>query len=525
MFDILLRGGWLVDGSGSPPWKADVGVNASRVAATGRLDGAQSRTTIDVHDKYVFPGFIDAHVHADVLYRERHVQEAALRQGVTTFIVGQDGLSHAPAPNSTAAYVYQYFGAVNGMPAGESPAHSTLAEAFSRADEASAVNVAWLVPAGTVRHQVMGTEDRQPTPRELSEMKSIISKAMDDGAVGLSTGLDYLPGCHATAAEISALCEPVAKAGGVYVSHMRGGYGENAWRGIEEVCLIAQRANIAVHVSHYSGPGKMLSRLITEARERGIDVTFDATPYLRGATILPMAVLPVDVQLGGVSETLLRLQDRNTRDALCSTWFPRISERLNGIKLSFVGASDMAWAEGMFLAEAAACTGSDVGEFVCDLLIRSELAVGCVREQRSTKTDEDVRVLLRHEAHMGGSDGIYIGSAPHPRGWGTFARFLGRHVRELGDWTWGEAALHLAGHAARRFGLGRHGLIRPGYIADLAVIDPRVVTDRATYADPTKPAVGVSEVLVAGRLVLRDGMLTGDTPGHGLRRDADASPI
>ena len=520
-FDVLLAGGWVVDGTGTPPWRADVGIRGDRIAAAGRLGQVDSGLVLDVSGRYVFPGFIDTHIHADLLYPQRDVQEAALRQGVTTFLVGQDGLSCAPAPASTAAYVRDYFGPVNGFPAGTGiPEQLSVAGALGQADGASGVNVAWLVPAGTVRHQVMGSDRRRPEPAELAAMQQVVAAAMADGAAGLSTGLDYLPGRYADATEIAALCEPVAEAGGVYVTHMRAS-GVNAWRGVAEVCEIAARAGIAAHVSHYAGPATMLTRLADGARDRGIDMTFDSYPYLRASTILAMVALPDEVQQGGVAATVARLRDRDVRDALCRDWFPSIADHLDGTTLAFVADRELSWAEGMTLADAAARAGCGTGEFVCDVLARSGLAVGCVRAGRPTIGDEDIRALLRHEAHMGGSDGIFVGSVPHPRGWGTFARYLGRHVRELGDWSWGEASSHLAGHPARRFGLAGRGLVREGCVADLAVLDPLAVTDRATYAAPRQPATGVDHVLVGGTLVLRDGELTGATPGRGLRRGAD----
>jgi N-acyl-D-amino-acid deacylase len=519
MFDIILRGGWVVDGSGAPPWRADLGIKADRIAAVDRLIQAESPVVLDVRHKYIFPGFVDAHVHADLLFSQPDVQEAALRQGVTTFIVGQDGLSHAPAPMQTAAYVREYFGAVNGTSApGLRLPQPTIADALSQVEFASPINLAWLIPAGTVRHQVMGPKNRKPETAEISAMQSIVAAGMADGAVGLSTGLDYLPGRYADTTEIATLCEPVAQACGVYVSHMRG-YDVAAWQGMAEVSAIAERAQVPVHVSHYFGPGIMLTRLIDDARAAGVDVTFDSYPYLRGATILAMAALPPEVQDGGVAETLSRLKDRAVREKLKEHWFPAIADRLHGIRLSFVADGSLAWAEGMSLDDAAARAGLDLGDYVCDLLVASGLAVSCVRAERPTNAEEDVRALLRHEAQMGGSDGIFVGSVPHPRGWGTFARFLGRHVRQLGDWTWAEAGLHLSGHPARRFGLQDRGLIRNGYIADLAVIDPLIVADQATYAEPRRPAVGVSDVLVGGTFVLRAGELTGATPGRGLRRE------
>ena len=520
-FDVLLTGGWVVDGTGTPPWRADIGIRGNRIAAAGRLGQAGSGLVLDVSGRYIFPGFIDTHIHADLLYGQRDVQEAALRQGVTTFLVGQDGLSCAPAPARTAAYVRDYFGPVNGFPAdADIPEQLSVAGALRRVDGASGVNLAWLVPAGTVRHQVMGSDERKATPAELAAMQAVVASAMADGAVGLSTGLDYLPGRYADAAEIAALCEPAAEAGGVYVTHMRAS-GVNAWRGIAEVCEIAGRAGIAAHVSHYAGPATMLTRLVDGARDRGVDMTFDSYPYLRAATILAMVALPADVQRGGVAATVARLRDSAVRDTLRRDWFPSIADTLDEVTLAFVADPGLSWAEGMTLADSAARAGCGVGEFICDVLARSELAVGCVRAGRPDIGDEDIRGMLGHEAHMGGSDGIFVGSVPHPRGWGTFARYLGRHVRELGDWSWGQASSHLAGHAARRFGLAGRGLVREGYVADLAVLDPLTVTDRATYADPRRPATGVDHVLVGGTLVLRDGELTGATPGRGLRRAGD----
>ena len=277
----------------------------------------------------------------------------------------------------------EYFGAVNGMSAeGLRLPQPTIAEALSQVESASPVNLAWLIPAGTLRHQVMGPRDRKPEPAEISEMQSLVAAGMADGAVGLSTGLDYLPGRYADTAEIAALCEPIAEVGGVYVSHMRG-YDVAAWQGMAEVCAIAERARVPVHVSHYFGPGIMLARLIDDARNAGVDVTFDSYPYLRGATILTMAALPPEVQDGGVAETLSRLKDQAVRKRLKEQWFPAIADRLHGIRLSFVADGGLAWAEGMSLEDAAAQAGLDLGDFVCDLLVRSDLAVGCVRAETS----------------------------------------------------------------------------------------------------------------------------------------------
>lgn len=516
MFDVVLRGGWVVDGTGAPPVRADVAVDGDRVAALGRLDHAAAGTDLDVSGRYVLPGLVDAHAHADALAGTADVHLAALRQGVTTLVLGQDGLSFAPGSATTVAAISRYFGPVNGPCPPELAEGCGVGDLLRHHDGASALNVAYLVPAGTVRADVVGFTDAPSDDDQLARMRTAVERGLAEGAVGLSTGLEYVPGCFAGPAELAALCAPVAAAGRVHVTHMRG-YEANAWRGLAEVTEVSRRSAVATHVSHLHGPAHMITALVDAARADGVDLTFDTYPYLRGATILAMVALPVQLQRHGPDEMLRRLRDPDERARLARDWFPAVDDVLDRVRLSYVASPDWSWAEGMSLREAAAAAALPVGELVCELVTASELGVGCVFAQPPTNTEADVRALLRHEAHLAGSDAIMLGSRPHPRGWGTFARLMGRHTRELGDWAWGEASVHLAGHAARRFGLAGRGVVRRGAFADLAVVDPAVVTDRADYADPRRPADGVDHVLVNGTLALRDGALTGATSGRGLR--------
>ena len=516
-FDLLLRGGWVVDGTGGPPFRADLAVAGDQVAAVGQLATATAAAELDVTGRYLMPGFIDAHSHADGLADRADVQLATLRQGVTTVLIGQDGLSFAPASRATIAAVSQYFGAVNGPCPAELAGGCTVAGLLAHYDGKTALNVACLAPAGTIRAEVLGFSGAPAGPAQLTAMRTLTEQALADGAVGLSSGLEYQPGRFADAAELAALCAPVAAAGQVYVSHLRG-YEADAWRGMRELTEIVRRSGVAGHVSHYHGPAGMLAGLLDEARAQGLDVTFDSYPYLRGSTILGMLALPGDVQAGGPAATLRRLAQPATRQRLARDWFPSIGGVLDRITLAYIGAAEWSWAEGVPLREAAATAGLDPGGLVCELLTASRLAAGCVFAQPPTNTETDLRTLLRHEAHLAGSDGILLGRWPHPRGWGAFARLLGRHTRELGDWTWGQAAVHLAGHAARRFGLVGRGLLRPGSYADVAIVNPATVTDQADYQHPRRPARGVHHVLVNGRFALRDGQLTGEKPGRGLRR-------
>ena len=232
-----------------------------------------------------------------------------------------------------------------------------------------------------------------------------------------------------------------------------------------------------------------------------------------------MIALPPWVQEGGVDATVLRLHDTGVRARLKSEWFGgEIPYALEHVAIGMVADPDWRWAEGYTVAAAAERAGRDPGDFVCEILAASGMAVGIVAFRPGERTEADVRAILRHAAHMAGSDGIFCGGFPHPRGWGAFARYLGYHTRELGDYSWPEAVTHLSTHAARRFRLTDRGLIRPGFVADIAVLDPGAVIDKSTYAAGRTLASGVDHVLVNGTLVLENGEPTGATPGRALRR-------
>jgi N-acyl-D-amino-acid deacylase len=241
---------------------------------------------------------------------------------------------------------------------------------------------------------------------------------------------------------------------------------------------------------------------------------------LQGSTILGMVALPPWVQEGGIDPTLERLSDPTVRDRLHREWFPGpMPHKLETLTLAMIAHEPDRWAEGLRLVDAAEQAGRAPGDFVCDLLLASKMAVGIVGGRAGAdRTEDDVVALMKHPAHMAGSDGIFCGGFPHPRGWGAFARYLGYHTRQRGDYTWGEAVVHLASHAARRYRLTDRGLVKPGYVADLALLDPAEVSDRSTYAAGRTLAEGVRHVLVNGVLALKDGEPTGATPGRALRR-------
>lgn len=517
-FDLILKGGWVIDGTGGPPFLADVAVLNGMIWAVGRLGDSTARKVIDATGLTIVPGFIDAHVHGDLMLLADPIHLPALRQGVTTYVIGQDGSSFAPGSKATIDYMRRYTAGFNGDPSEIESDWSNVEEYLARFDRKVAINVAYLIPNGNVRMEVMGHDPRAATDDDLKAMQRLVREGMDAGAVGLSTGLDYLPSRFADAREIAALCEAIAPDDGVYVTHMRA-YGQNAAVGMEEVYEIARRAGVAAHISHYNGPADLLLPLVDRGLAMGLDLTYDTYPYLAGSTILGMVALPPWSQEGGTEATIERLAEPSTRVRLRSEWFSHIVQfPLEKMHLAMVADPGWRWAEGMTVTEAATHAGLDACDFVCEILIASGLAVGVVNFRANDRTEADVRAILRHPSHMAGSDGIFRGGFPHPRGWGAFARYLGHHTRELGDYTWAEAVTHLTTHAARRFRLTDRGLVRPAYVADLAVLDRATVIDRSTYAAGRTLAEGVKHVVVNGVLALEDGEPTGQTPGRALRR-------
>ncbi len=514
MFDVIISGGRIIDGTGLPWYQADVGIRGDRITALGSLAHAETRLRLDARGKVVAPGFIDTHVHGDLILLADPLHEPAIRQGITTYLVGQDGVAMAPASAATLEYMRRYTAGFSGIH--ELPQRwSSMAEYLALFNHRCALNVASLVPNGNIRMEVLGLETRPPTPDELKRMRALVREAMEQGAVGLSSGLDYIPSRYAETAELSALCEEIAPLGGVYVTHMRAYDPSRVCSAMDEVFRIGAQAECAVHISHFNSKADLVLPVLDSARARGIDVTYDLYCYLAGSTILGMLALPPEVQEGGPEPTLARLRDPDVRAQLTS-WFAAPRVPLEKIRLSFIAAPEHRHHEGQTLQEAAAHADKPLGTFICDLLVASELAVGCVSPHRQ-RGEEDIRALMRHPCMIGGSDGIYTGGSPHPRGCGCYARYLGYYVREARVWSLEEAVQHLAGHAARRFGLKDRGFLHEGFAADVVVFDPATIADRSTYERGKELAVGMEQVLVNGTLVLHNGQRTAALPGRGLR--------
>ena len=530
MFDFIIRNGRVVDGSGLPWFRADVGILGDRVAAVGALENADAKRDIDADDLVVCPGFVDAHVHGDLALLADPLHEASVRQGVTTHVLGQDGVAFSPGSAATQEYMRRYTAGFNGNFPTPGKQWNTIAEYLEQFDGACAINVCTLIPNGNVRMEVMGLDPRRPTADELARMKALIRRGMEQGAVGLSSGLDYVPSIYADEDELSALCEAIAPFGGIYVTHMRGYNEQKAPAALREVFNIGRRANCGVHISHFNCLADQTIPLLNAARADGVDVTFDLYCYLYGSTIVAMLTLPPETLEGGIDATVERLKSPAVRKELIAAFAnPRFP--IDTIRLASLPHPDWKKYEGMTLPDAAASVREGAGgnlrevppfnrsmvEFTCDMLVATNLAAGCVIRHFAARQEMDILELMWHDAMMAGSDGIYVGGRPHPRGTGCFARYLGHHVR-AGDWTLEEAVMKCAHHAARRFGLKDRGLLREGFAADVVVFDPDEIADRSTYDDGRALAVGVEHVFVNGTPVLLNGERTAATPGRGLRR-------
>ena len=485
-------------------------VRTQEAAASSGIDGR----SVDGDGRVALPGLIDAHSHAEGVLHDPQVQHALLRQGVTTVVTGQDGVSYAPGDGSWPS---AYFGAI----LGEHPGYRgpRVRDLLATYDDVVPVNIAYLAPHGTIRHEVLGGDPKRATLKEIAHMSRLLRQALDDGACGLSTGLEYLPGGYADDRELAALAAVVARRGLPHVSHMRG-YEDKAGDGFAELVRIARESGVATHVSHYHGPAEELIGYVDAARAEGLDVTFDSYPYLRGCSILAMVALPGWLPLSDPAATVRALRDTEVAARLRREHLAELTDLWPRITFASVpalpGAHNLTWAEGRTLLDVAAKLGTDPAGAVLEILVATELRATCVFAQPPTNSADSVRALANHVAHVGGSDAIYLGGRPHPRGWGAFARMLSERVGS-GDWTWYDAAEHLSGRTARRFGLAGRGVLDAGAVADVALVDPDTVRDRATYDLPRVVASGIDDVLVAGVPVLTAGRLTPATPGRALR--------
>jgi N-acyl-D-amino-acid deacylase len=506
----LLRGGLVADGIGVAAAPADVLIDGPLIASIGAVARPAGCEVIDLAPgSVVCPGFIDAHVHAEGPLLATGRVDGALAQGVTTLVVGQDGQSWIGATAATARYLNRYFAPVNGA---LEPARGLSLAAYRQAVAGRlAQNVAVLASQGTIRHNVAGLAPGPLGPGERAAARRQVEDALADGAVGLSSGLDYLPSRFGGAAEIADMARPLAGAARPYVSHLRA-YGADVRSGLAELVAVGRGAGTRVHASHLWGAPADIEAAIRSADAEGVGVTFDMYPYRRSSTILASLLLPPGLQARGPEQTLAALADPRQRAALLAQ--DKLADPfLRHVYLGCLPASAAELA-GLPVTEAAARSARPAGEWVLDLLAGARLSVGGHLD-RPALTDDDLAWLASAGRHCAGSDGIYQGQHPHPRGYAAFARLAGHYLAAGRETGYQRAARHLAANAADVYGLRGRGRLAPGLAADICVIGPGGLTARATYDAPREPAAGVGLVLVNGAVTWRDGQpVTTAFPGQ-----------
>ena len=529
---VVFRGCDVLDGTGAPRVRADVAVSNGLISAVGDVATARAADAdrvIDASGLVLAPGFIDMHAHSDLalLTDEQHL--AKTTQGVTLEVIGQDGLSYAPIDDSALRQLRRQLAGWNGDPDGLDWNWRTVGGYLDRVDRGSAVNAAYLVPQGTLRIMCVGNDDRPATASELAEMRRLLADGLEQGAIGMSSGLTYTPGMYAGTAELIELCRVVAEYGGYYSPHHRS-YGAGALEAYEEMIEVGEQSGCPVHLTHAtmnfpinSGRAPDLLSLVDTALARGIDVTMDSYPYLPGSTTLA-ALLPSWAAVGGPDALAARLRDPAARERMTTDLEVTGSDGCHGVPIDWStiqisgtrDAANRAWV-GLSVAEAAARASQPAAAFCFDLLLADDLGTSCLMH---IGNEENVRAILRHPAHLVGSDGLLVGERPHPRAYGAFARYLGHYVREEGLLSLEDCVAKMTVRAARRLGLTDRGRVAPGLVADLVLFDPDTVIDAATFEEPRRTAVGIPHVLVNGEFVIDDGRRTEALPGRSVRRAA-----
>jgi N-acyl-D-aspartate/D-glutamate deacylase len=530
-FDLIIEHGRVVDGTGAPARRADVGVRGTQIAAVGDLAGAAAARRIAAAGCVVSPGFIDIHTHSDIELLAEGRAESMIRQGVTTQVTGNCGLTPAPVHDAIRADLRK---TLIGPDYGPAWTWNTFGEFLDRLRAApKATHVATLVGHGAIRAAAMGFADRQPTPEELEGMRRLAAEAMEAGAFGMSSGLVYPPGLYCDTEELIEICRVVAGHGGVYATHMRG-EADPVVDSVREALRIGREAGIPVQISHHKAAGRenwgkvrITHGLIAEAA-RTHDVTFDIYPYTAGSANLSQLVPPW-AHVGGPDAMLARLRDpaeraRIVRDMVHGTpgWGNFFSVDWSTIQLSYVDSAGLRWMQGLSVQAAADRVGRDPVELAADLILEDD---NRTRMVNFVIAEADVDFLLPKPESIIGSDGRGYtpgsptgGGQPHPRSYGAFARVLARYVREKRLLSLEEGVHKMTGKPARKLKLDRRGEVREGYFADLTVFDPDTIQDQATFEAPHQFAAGVHYVIVDGHVTIDQGTLSPRLVGQLLTR-------
>jgi N-acyl-D-amino-acid deacylase len=506
-FDVLITGGDVVDGSGAPRQRSDVGISGGRIVAVDRLEGSAAARVIDARGLTVAPGFIDVHVHSELARLGGVDQFAGVLDGVTTELMSPDGFSWAPLSPDRLREVKDYLQVFYGDP--DIGWDWTSVAGYLALFTGRIPN--HLVPQAphlAIKVGAMGWKSGAPSDEEARVMRSHLVEWLDAGAVGMAAGLEYQPGALSDLGELVDLCRVVADAGGVYAPHQRG-YWSRVASGCRESFEIGRRSGVKVHISHLA-IDDAAAVLLDEAQASGVDVTFDMYPYSAACTHLLM-MLPEWAQAGGYQASMERVTSPSERERLRPETAIRIAER-GEITLSSVEMGEEL--EGRSLGRLATESGIEDVDFLFDLLTGHRGRALAVYHWPETIDREAIlKRTIAHPLYVGSTDGIYMGSRPHRRGFGTFARIVGEHVRG-GTVTLEQAVRKVTALPAERFALKDRGVIKADMAADITVFDPGALADKSTWENPRVAPSGIAHVLVEGEAVVAAGRVTGALPGR-----------
>lgn len=532
MHSILIKGGMVVDGTGSPPAPLDVAVDGVKIAGLFKRSepGAKAAVTIDASGLIVCPGFIDIHTHSDIYLLSNPLAESKIRQGVTTELVGNCGGSPAPLIGKARESAQDYADILEVI-----IDWSTLDEYFLRLyNLRTSVNVAALIGADTLRQCIIGTADVKADDEHMARMKRLLADSMLQGAFGLSSGLIYAPGCYATTEELISLASTSAALGGFYASHIRG-ESSTVVQAVEEAIRIGREASSRVEISHHKACGRsnwgkvnQTLKLIEQAREEGIDVAFDVYPYTASSTSLD-TILPPWARDGGKEAILSKLADEGMRRKMVAdlegpstTWENTVAED-GWENIVVVGIKDgpNKQFENKSVKEIAQTQGKTPAEAAFDIMEQEKLHAWAIFHEMS---EDDVMTVMRHPLASIGSDGESESPygptgkmSTHPRSYGTFPRVLKRYAIEKGVFTVHEAIRRMTSWPAERIGLKDRGIIAKGLAADIVLFDPERVRDVATFDDPHRYSQGIEYVLVNGSVTIERGEHTRERAGQIIR--------
>ncbi len=531
-YDVLIKNANVFDGSGAPPFQADIGIHDNRIAAIGDLSTDTGGLIFAAAGLSVAPGFIDTHTHSDMSALYNPSMTSMISQGVTTQVVGNCGLCLGMTTKDPLFIFEQRWQAAYGVEI----SWSSLTENLRRVEENGiATNYLTLAGHGTLRKKVMGLQDRQPDSSELEQMKKELAEAMEAGAWGISTGLEYPPSAFAKLDELVSLAEVVQRYGGIYASHLRN-EGDYLLESVEEAIAIGERAGIPVQLSHHKAEGRQnwgkvdqtLERVM-QARTAGLDVQLDQYPYTAFMTSMSVQFLPQWVNEGDHNATIARLKDPVQRAAIleeirrCHPDWDDMSEDSIWYQVMIGVCRSNRSIQGHTVAELAAQDRKNPIEYILDIILAERNMISAINFAIS---ERDIERLLRFPYTMIGSDAV--GAHPdgkmledriHPRCYGTFPRVLGHYVRDRQVITEAEAIHKMTGMPATRLKLKDRGFLKPSYFADITIYDPALITDKATFENPHLISSGIEAVFVNGRLVFRDGEMLAARPGMVLRHN------